>query len=117
MPSRIRFSRRALVFSVINSKSEIWSVSTRLISSGIARVEAAQTRLDVDHCNAFLDRNQRRMPAWNSRRPLPALRAGCSRSRTGSKASHDFGCLHCMRCRTHLEIDIGGPVIASARKY
>ena len=56
MPSRAqvrdRGRRRA------EEEVETWSVSRRLISSGIARVEAAQPRLDVGHRQPELGRGQ-----------------------------------------------------------
>ena len=103
MPSRSRLSRA--LFSVVNSRSEIWSVSTRLISSGMRAVEAAQARLDVDHGHALLDRDQRAGQRGihvahhqHRGRPLPVEHR--------LEAAHDLGGLHRVRGRAHLEVDV-----------
>ena len=63
MPSRSRFSSASA--QVVNSRSESWSVTMRLISSGIAAVAAAQAGLDVSDGHVELGRDERRRPAWN----------------------------------------------------
>ena len=96
MPSRRRLSRRRR--SVVNSKSEIWSVRMRLISSGMRAVEAAQAGLDVgDRMPRFAAtsaQRERRVDVADDQHDI----GRAARSSTASNAVMTRGGLHARGC-------------------